>query len=154
MLIACASDAHGAKRQIDKLMGALPAIDVFCFLGDCDRDASYIEDTLMEAHPNILLQAVAGNNDPFSRRSKTELVWFSDTHTMLTHGHLFHVKAGTSFLQAAALKQGCKLVLFGHTHQPYHQSAGVILVNPGALLKGQWALNNIGEKVQVSLRVL
>jgi len=74
---------------------------------------------------------------------------------MITHGHLHHVKLGTAFLYSAAKKHGCTLALFGHTHQPYQkQCKDAVLVNPGALLKGQWALIHIGEKVETNLRVL
>lgn len=155
MLIACASDVHGAKRQLDRLVAALPVIDAFCFLGDCDRDAQYLSYALTEARPGVPLHVVAGNNDPFSKLPGTELLWFEKTRALITHGHLFHVKMSVSFLVAAAQKHGCSLALFGHTHQPCQKlSKGVTLVNPGALLKGQWALVDIGESIEARLLTL
>ena len=155
MLIACAADAHGAKRQMDRLVAALPAIDAFCFLGDTDRDVQYLSLGFQEARPSVPLHAVAGNNDPFSKLAKTELVWFENTRAIITHGHLYHVKLGTASLLAAAKKSGCALALFGHTHQPlYKEYDGVALVNPGALLRGQWALVDIAGRIEVRLMAL
>ena len=152
-MIACAGDAHGAKRQMDKLVAALPAIDAFCFLGDMDRDALYLSLALQEARPGVPLHAVAGNNDPFSKLPKTELLWFKDIRALITHGHLYHVKVSTALLRAAVKKNGCALSLFGHTHQPHHKEYdGITLINPGALLKGQWALVDIGGRIEVSFR--
>lgn len=152
MIIACASDAHRAKDQMAKLMAALPKVDAFCFLGDLDEDAMYLEEAIAKEQPGMSFYAVAGNNDPDSDLPRTQLHYFGKTRALLTHGHLFQVNATTGVLVAEAGRYGCKLALFGHTHQPYEEKIhGVQLVNPGALRNGQWALIDIENDCSVSL---
>lgn len=155
MIIACAGDAHRAKDQMAKLIVALPKIDVFCFLGDLDVDAAHLKGVIAKEQPGASFHAVAGNNDLCSDLPRTLILQFGKTRALLTHGHLFYVKLSPMALMLEAGKQGCKLALFGHTHQPYVKlSNGVQLINPGALMKGQWALIDTDKENVVSLRVL
>ena len=138
MRVACASDAHRSYEKEERLIALLPRVDVFCFLRDVDDDADCLEALLKEKQPHALFFAVAGNNDPFSPRARTLTVPFGPVRAMLTHGHLFRSQEA---MAAFAGKQGCRLVLFGHTHKPLHEIMnGVYVVNPGALRSGQWAL--------------
>ena len=155
MRIACASDAHGATRKIDRLVENMPPIDSFIFLGDCDRDAVYISYALSEIQPQVSFHAVCGNNDPFSKLPGTLLLWLGNTRAFITHGHLFQVKTSLQRLQAETTRHDCSLALFGHTHHPLiTQTETCLFVNPGALQNGEWAFLDIGEEVHAALQVL
>lgn len=159
MRIACTSDAHGAKEQMDKLVAVMPEIDVFCFMGDVEQDALYLQRALAETRPQVPFYAVAGNNDPAPKLPGTLTLSFGETRALITHGHLFRARLSTMALRAEASRQGCALALFGHTHIPLSKiSKGVHLVNPGALRSGRWALVDIsegaGSGMNVSLLVL
>ena len=142
MRIAACSDAHGAQRKMDALLDALPPVDVLCFLGDMDKDAAYLDYGLQERQPKAAFYAVAGNNDPFSQMAKTVELSFAGVKTMITHGHLFRgIRTTRSVLAGQAKRLGCQLVLYGHTHVQLDELIdGVRLVNPGALMLGEWAL--------------
>lgn len=147
MLIAVASDAHGARRHMDALLDALPRVDAFCFLGDMDSDAQYLDWGLREVRPGVAFYAVAGNNDPFSQRARSVETVFDGVRTLITHGHIFQGIRATQMPMALQAKQmGCALVLYGHTHiQKDEVLEGVCVVNPGALMHGKWALLDIRE---------
>lgn len=152
MTIAVASDAHGARRMMDAMLAQLPSIDAFCFLGDMDKDAEYLDWGLREYQPQAALYAVAGNNDPFSRRPGTVEVTFGQVKTMMTHGHLFRgIRSSRHALAAYAAKREVPLVLYGHTHHAADEEIdGVRLINPGALMHGHWMLLRIsGTGVEV-----
>ncbi len=152
MKIACASDAHGARDSMQRLIRTLPKVDAFCFLGDCDADADFLELLLKDAQPNAAFIAVAGNNDLASQRAGTIEMYFDETRALITHGHLFRVKLSMLPLLYRARERACALVLFGHTHCPCDETSdGVRLVNPGALNRGQWALIETGEEIRVQL---
>ena len=52
----------------------------------------------------------------------------------LTHGHYYYVNSRKDFIRSAAIQRGAKIALFGHTHVPYLEEDGEILVaNPGSL---------------------
>lgn len=137
MLIAAASDAHGARAYREALVAALPKIDAFCYLGDCEADGLALRLLL----GNTAFHIVRGNCDHGSDLPETVMERLDGVRALITHGHRFHVKRTTALLAAKAAEQGCALALFGHTHQPYHGAReGVVLVNPGALCMGRYAL--------------
>lgn len=152
MIMAVSSDAHGAGERMNALLDTLPPIDVFCFLGDMDKDAEHLSYGLREKQPKAAFLAVAGNNDPFSQRPKSIEMTFEGVKTLLTHGHLFrNVRQSQRPMALQAEKMGCALVLYGHTHRAKDTCLdGVRLVNPGALMQGHWALLSIrGDQVEV-----
>lgn len=147
MLIAICSDAHGARRHMDALLENLPEIDALCFLGDMERDAVYLHYGLQEVQPRAAFYAVRGNNDPFSREAETLELTLSGTRTLLTHGHLYQVKTQLAPLARRASARHCSLALYGHTHIPLDSTiSGVRLINPGALMRGLWALLSIDDE--------
>jgi len=152
MLIAFASDAHGNRDNISALVHSLPDIDAFCYLGDCQDDAMHLEQSLGYEKPRAAFFAVRGNCDFFSTLPDRHVLLLENTRTLLTHGHLFHVKTRMDLLPQGAAKQDCTLVLFGHTHRPFDQTAsGVRMVNPGALTDGYYGLADISKDGTVSI---
>lgn len=157
MIIAVASDAHGANRQMDALLERLPAIDVFCFLGDVDKDGAYLDYGLQEMQPKAQFYAVAGNNDPFSRLPKAIQLDFDGVKTLITHGHLYSgIRLSPMPLARQARQLGIQLAFYGHTHvQADETEEGVRLVNPGALSQGRWALATVeAGGVSIALQAL
>ncbi len=150
MRIACASDAHGARDYMIRLVDKLPRIGAFCFLGDCDRDATFLQYALAETQPKAQFLAVAGNNDPGSQLPGTIEWTFGETRGLITHGHLFRVKLTLSLLAEYASGRRCAMALFGHTHHHLDTwTNGVHLINPGALTHGRWALVDTEEEQRV-----
>ncbi len=150
MIVACASDAHGARDALHRMIDLLPQVDAFCYLGDRDADGDLIEALLSQRQPAAAFFAVAGNNDLISDRALTVETELSRARALLTHGHLFGVKQSPMRLLYAAKERGRDLALFGHTHEAYSECVdGVWLVNPGALFRGRWALIEIGDALCV-----
>lgn len=152
---ALVSDAHGDRRRMDALLNALPPVDALYFLGDMDKDAEYLDWGLKERQPCAAFVAVAGNNDPFSRRARTVTLAVEAIRVMLTHGHLFTaIRLSPKALAREAARQGCALACYGHTHRPLDKRVdGVRVVNPGALKDGDWALVTVdGAAVTVAAR--
>ena len=145
MKIAVFSDTHGLTRpMIAVVRSCCP--DAVIHLGDHDRDAA----ELLREFPGIALFNVCGNCDysPLAPLSRT--VQLGPVKAFLTHGHQYSVHYGNvDRLVYAAQEAGAKLVLFGHTHIPYHEDiGGVKVVNPGTSGKGReltWVLLTIYE---------
>lgn len=144
MNIAVASDAHGATRMMDAMLAALPQRDIgmLCFLGDMDKDALYLDWGVRELCPGAVFHAVAGNNDPFSDRARAEVLALEGVRCLLTHGHMYpRVRATRQFMAQQAARLDVRLVLYGHTHAAMDETIdGIRLINPGALLQGEWLL--------------
>ncbi|MBR4394392.1 MAG: YfcE family phosphodiesterase [Oscillospiraceae bacterium] len=109
--------------------------DVLIHLGDHERDAA----VLLENYPELPLYQVAGNCDFHPNAMNTLVVQLGPVRVLLTHGHLYGVDYNhVDRLVYAAQEAGAGLVLFGHTHVPYHEDiGGVKVVNPGTAGKGR-----------------
>ena len=94
--------------------------------------------------------AVKGNCD-LSRRMPLELTPELDgAKLLLCHGHERFVKENLYLLFMRAKAVGAQAALFGHTHVPLcTREEGVLLLNPGALKDGRYALLTI-ESDQLS----
>lgn len=157
MLICVASDSHGARRDMDLLLARLPKVDAFVFLGDMERDGAYLDYGVREVCPGADFYAVCGNNDPFSQLPVTVTLGFEGTRVMVTHGHVVQqIRTSTRYLVARAKALGCGMALYGHTHVARDmEEDGVRVVNPGALMQGEYALVRFaGTDVDVELLTL
>lgn len=126
--IAVVSDTHG---YIEPLLDQLNKfhIDELFFLGDCYRDGLQLADRLC-----IPGQMVRGNVEPFDCPGPADLVIKRNQWTiLLTHGHQYRVKTGLTSLAYRGEEIEANLILFGHTHQPFHETVmGKIFFNPGS----------------------
>lgn len=123
------------------MVAALPPVGAFCFLGDEEADAEYLQCLLAEAQPRAAFYAVAGNNDRSNRLPQSLELTLGKARAFITHGHLYRVKLSLAPLIAHAKARDCTLALFGHTHIPCNERIdGVRLINPGALRDGRWTL--------------
>ena len=131
MKLCVFSDSHGcATHMIMAIEREKPAM--FLFLGDGERDLAAVK----ERFPTLPFYAVRGNCDLRSSLSNMLICAIGGTRFFLSHGHLFQVKyePGLDTLLAAAREAGASVVLFGHTHHPYcEKQGGVLLLSPGTI---------------------
>ncbi len=132
MKILVISDSHGNYARAFKAHQLAGPVDHVIHLGDGAEDARLMEEVL--AAP---IHRVAGNCD-FDPELPVELiVEFGACRMLLTHGNRELVKSGLAKLIARGVQVGATVVLYGHTHLPaVVSSAGMLLVNPGALKEG------------------
>ena len=140
MKAAVFSDTHGVTSlMLETARRCRP--DVMIHLGDHERDA----ERLREEFPEIPLYCVRGNCDIGGRAPDTDIVPLGPVKAFITHGHLFNVKYGRlDSLVYAAMEQGARIAMFGHTHEAdYEEIGGVKVINPGTAGAGRrltWAL--------------
>ena len=126
------SDSHGNKNAILKAV-AIEAPDLILHLGDNDRDISAVG----EEFPEIPYRTVRGNCDHSSAGLDTDEFTLGDKRIFMTHGNLYGVKTGYSSIINSASCRGANLLLFGHTHVPYHSVLeNITIVNPGSIGMG------------------
>ena len=144
MRILVMSDSHGDFRRMHRVVEQHGDIDTVFFLGDGMKE---FED-ICDLYPQKKLQCVSGNCDFMSLRPSTDLYTVPQALILYTHGDAYGVKGGLGKLILAARERNARLVLFGHTHQPYAQREGEIyLFNPGSLGKaGSYGICDITEK--------
>jgi len=129
MRIGVISDSHGKKFALDRALKSIGEVDLLIHLGDLCYDAAYLEKA-----SGVPVVYVRGNCDfsgqvPYSREIELD-----GKRVFLSHGHLYRVKWGTSYLIDFASKNGFDVVLFGHTHVPEIFWEGKILfMNPGSV---------------------
>ena len=130
--ILVVSDSHGDKDAILKAV-THESPDLILHLGDHDRDSTAVE----EKFPEIPLRSVRGNCDRSSGGPDTDEFTLGGKRFFLTHGHIYRVKTGLSSIIAAAACRDVAVLLFGHTHIPYHQTKeGLSVINPGSIGMG------------------
>ena len=139
MLVAVFSDTHSETEAMLRVVRETRP-DALVHLGDHDRDAL----RLTEAFPELPLYSVAGNCDFGSLTPLVTIADFGGVKAFLCHGHQYGVNYGDlSRLAYAAQERGCRLALFGHTHEPELETlGGVTVLNPGSAGMGRcpsWA---------------
>ena len=140
MKAAVFSDTHRNTRfMMEAIARCKP--DMVIHLGDHDSDAEEVR----RKFPEIPLFSVCGNCDFMATAPETDIVPMGPVKAFITHGHLYNVKyIGPDRLAYAAMENGCKIAMFGHTHIPMsHKVGDVIVINPGTAGKGSvfsWAL--------------
>lgn len=123
------SDTHGRTENLEKVLALVQPVDQLIHLGDVGHDVDYIE--VIAECPCYF---VAGNNDYYSDLPRERMIKLNNVPVFLTHGHYHYVNARKDFIRSAAVQRGAKIALFGHTHVPYLEEAGgILLANPGSL---------------------
>ena len=127
--IVAISDTHGNVKAVEGLYGLFSECDYIVHLGDGYRDMK----TLYQEFGSKIYQ-VDGNCDVTVSPLKYFILEVEDVKILLTHGDMFGVKISLTRLADFALKNDCRVALYGHTHQADVQTVnGVTLVNPGSL---------------------
>ncbi len=142
------SDSHGFLGRLEGILMASEQygpFDAVIHLGDGCRDL----DRFREHLPPVI--QVYGNCDALYTTPGTDPVRVEElggVRTVLTHGHTLYVRSGTDGLYNRALRDGAAAVLYGHTHrQKLEYRNGVLIMNPGAVEMGRWALLTVRKGV-------
>ena len=123
------SDTHGRTDNLDIILPKVKPLDQLIHLGDVGRDADYIE-----VVAECACCFVAGNNDFYSELPRERVIKLNNVPIFLTHGHYYYVNSRKDFVRSAAVQRGAKIALFGHTHVPYlEEEGGILVANPGSL---------------------
>ena len=142
MRIVVLSDSHGFTGRLSTVLTVAEQsgpIDAILHLGDGYYD---LKDLGADVPP---VYQVAGNCDHFVSGT-LDYVTLSNAKILLTHGHYQHVKEGTDDLLRLAMEEKCHAALYGHTHvQKMKWEQGVLLLNPGAVLDGKFAVLHINR---------
>lgn len=134
MKLLVMADSHGALPLMQAALDREKP-DMLIHLGDGVEQV----DSLAALPPR--LWRVRGNCDIFSSWEETVTGQVAGFTLMATHGHRWQVKMNCERLVYAAREAGAHIVLFGHTHVPaLEQAGGVMLVNPGAMAQGRYAV--------------
>lgn len=160
MKILVFSDSHGAEQHMIDVILENRDADTIVFLGDGERD---FEEALAGCgiapygpDQSVKTLQVCGNCDRYSMEPVTFCTDLGGIKTLITHGHDQNVKLGYAGLCGEAQRQGCKAVLFGHTHlQHTEEKNGILLVNPGSIRSGKYAVITVKDhKAVVALKKL
>jgi len=123
------SDTHGLREPMLELYRRYP-VDGIIHLGDHIADARW----LLERTDGPPVYHVKGNCDYGSTGLEEQLLELGGVRFLLMHGHRFGVKSGYGAAQAEAIRQGADVLLFGHTHNPFLEDrGGILMMNPGSL---------------------
>ena len=123
------SDTHGRTKNLERILPLVQPLDQLLHLGDVGNDVDYIE--VIAECPCCF---VAGNNDYYSDLPRERMIKLNEVPIFMTHGHYHYVNARKDFIRSAAVQRGAKIALFGHTHVPYlEEEGGILVANPGSL---------------------
>jgi putative phosphoesterase len=130
MKIGIVSDSHGNLHDLEFALADMGHVDVLFHLGDYTEDGEYLK-TLTNA-PVYLIK---GNMDRFTQAGKDEiLVIIEGVAILACHGHTYGVKSDLYRVAMRGQERKARIVLFGHTHQPYLSDDGqILLFNPGSV---------------------
>lgn len=150
MRLGILSDSHGDTGRLSNILMRMEAdgpVDALLFLGDGYNDLHALN---VELPP---VYQVSGNCD----RGVSHPVLIAELggrRIFMTHGHLYEVKTRRDILAAAAKQQDAFIALYGHTHQPrISEYNGILLVNPGAVCNGQFAILTIDGNGKADARL-
>ena len=128
MNILVFADSHGDVDVMADAVGRWRP-DQVLHLGDHFSD-------MVKLHlrfPEIPMQGVRGNCDASGSPEKLRLTLGGVT-MLLVHGHRQGVKEDLERLYFTALEAEADLALFGHTHRPFLERRGELLImNPGSI---------------------
>lgn len=129
MKVLIVSDTHGRDTALKNLLASVKPIDMLVHCGDVEGSEDYIR-TMAECPVHM----VAGNNDFFCDLPREEEFLIGKYRVLLTHGHYYYITMGTEMIKEDARARGFDIVMFGHTHRPYLEQAGdIVVLNPGSL---------------------
>ena len=127
--IVVVSDSHGNRQALDGLDGIFAESDYIVHLGDTSSDGGYIR----SKYPDKTV-VINGNCDIISVGDKEKVLSIEGVDILACHGHAYSVKSTLSRLAKRAKELGCKIALYGHTHDAKESEIdGVTLLNPGTL---------------------
>lgn len=132
MKILVVSDTHGKTENFREVL-EIENPDRIYHLGDGEG----LEDHAWKM-TSIPMEIVRGNCDWGSNLPNYVVLEVGKHVLFLTHGHMYNIKYDKNTIVEEAVKKGCDVVLYGHTHVPaidyIASTAGPVTVaNPGSL---------------------
>ena len=165
MKILCFSDSHGRVLSMYEAVQAEQP-DVILHAGDSEDSFETLEELLQKEQPHIECRGVLGNCDRdqnlasrgLHQRTHTELLTVSDKRVLLLHSHQFpelRMRGDYSKALAFARERRADMLVFGHTHRQERLDLdGVVFVNPGATQWGDYAVIDISDSGEISVRLV
>jgi len=126
------SDTHGDSEALAAVLewAKNQPVDAAVFLGDG------VSDVVRSPWRPGGLKIIRGNSDfdESIRPPDAALLDFAGRRFFLCHGHRYSLGGGFDTLVAAARSHNADAALFGHTHVPFCQTlGGLLLLNPGSV---------------------
>lgn len=144
MRILVLSDSHRDEYRLFKAIEAEPTAEVVYFLGD---GASEFQEASFAYSREKAFIGVCGNCDFSSNLPSNDIRLIENVKIYATHGYVENVKFGLDGLIERARQFNCRLVLFGHTHNPEIRYIDeVYYFNPGSIAGGSYGIVDITEK--------
>lgn len=129
MKVLIVSDTHGRHAGFDRALQEAGEIDMLIHLGDVEGGETYI-DAVVDCEKHI----IRGNNDFFSDLPKEQEFYIGKYKVFITHGHAYYVSLDPEYIREEGRARGADIVMFGHTHRPFFDDdGGIIVLNPGSL---------------------
>jgi len=131
MKIIVFSDSHGNSYNLTKVIEKHKNADFFIHLGDGEREMENIK----KMYPNLKFYCVAGNCD-YNAIYPLELIINADFNIKIfaTHGHRYYVKYSLEAIKSTALENSCNIALYGHSHERFYSfEDGLYIMNPGSI---------------------
>ena len=135
MRILVFSDSHGEISVCEKLINKISGTKMIVHAGDCASDARKLE----ALFPEITVKYVRGNCDFTSGVEEQDFV-ADGKKFFLAHGHKYAVKYDYDYrtFENKVNSLNADIGVFGHTHVPYYNNTGkIILLNPGSIKYGR-----------------
>jgi len=131
------SDTHGHVRGMEAILNWAQdssqsgGINAAVFLGDGVPDVRRGADA---SGFSCDWRIIRGNSDLEASLPLSDIFEFGGHRFFLCHGHRYDLYNGFQTLTVVARSSGADAALFGHTHIPYCERDGnVLLVNPGSV---------------------
>ncbi|MBA4496276.1 metallophosphoesterase family protein [Paenactinomyces guangxiensis] len=124
MKVLIVSDSHGKGKLLQQIVKRV-SVDHVIHCGDFCTDRKEL--------PKVSLTVVRGNCD--WERVPEEQIWErGGLRFFVTHGHKHRVKTTPLPIRYRAEELGAKVACFGHSHFPFCEQVGnVLLINPGSI---------------------
>ncbi|MBR4881598.1 MAG: YfcE family phosphodiesterase [Clostridia bacterium] len=138
MRILVFSDSHNSDTNMREVLRRnQTSFDLCIHLGD----GCYEFEALGRLYYPIPFVTVNGNGEDWAghKRVKETVLDLDGVRIMVTHGHLYNVKYGTTNLEYNAVEKECDIVLYGHTHIPDNRclpdvmGRKLYIFNPGSI---------------------
>ena len=154
MKVLVISDSHRRRSTMEavcELCARPGAPDMIVHLGDYISDARYVRQRVKQR-----VIAVPGNCDWGDEGPEEIIERLGGADVLICHGHTLRVKQSLLSLVCRAREAEVRAALFGHTHAPLMEfEEGILLLNPGALQDGRYALLDItGGEIRAGLKTL
>lgn len=138
MKILITSDIHRNMTALNKILNEHQDLNYHLDAGDSNLSLEFLESK------GII--SVKGNTDFFAKLPNEKIVNIDDKKMLIIHGHTLKVKKDLNLLYSYAKGLKVDMCIYGHTHiQKLEEKAGIIFLNPGALVDYKYAIYENGK---------